>query len=531
GDRARWLLSGDLEFLGRVDDQLKIRGFRVEPGEIEKVLERHPAAAAARVVAHEAAPGDLRLAAYLVVDPESAGPVHRLLRLRAAGRLRDQPLFDLPNGMTVAHLNEGETRFLFREIFEERTYLRHGIQLRDGACVLDVGASIGLFSLLAARLAWGGRIFAFEPAPAAFQALQLNAEVHGGIRAFDFGLSRENGRADLTFYPHLSLMSSLYADASQEREVVRAFLRRSQDEGGQEVPQGALLEELLENRLACETVTVSLRRLSDVLREHGIDRIDLLKVDVQKSERDVLAGIDDEDWPKIRQVVIEVHDVEGRLREITALLEARGYEVAVEQERALAGTALFDVYARRPEEGEEAPPPAAAGEEPASPWSSAGALTEDLRRHLRTVLPEPMIPSSFSLLTEFPLTPNGKLDRRALPEPEAAGFGTEKISQPPGTETEKKLAEIWSGVLKGRRFGVSDSFFEVGGHSLLATQVVARIRSAFQVEVTLRDFFNEPTVAGLARRIEAAEPLAASAEERINRLVRAAYLHSRPPLD
>ena len=142
-----------------------------------------------------------------------------------------------------------------------------------------------------------------------------------------------------------------------------------------------------------------------------------------------------------------------------------------------------------------------------------------------------MVPSSFSLLREFPLTPNGKLDRRALPDPEAAGFGEEKISRLPATETEKKLAEIWSGVLKGRRFGVSDSFFEIGGHSLLATQVVARIRTSFNVEVTLRDFFNDPTVEGLARRIETAEPLATSTEERINRLVRAAYLHSRPPVD
>ena len=532
GDRARWLPSGDLEFLGRVDDQLKIRGFRVEPGEIEAVLERHPAVARASVIGREAATGELGLAAYVMVDPGSAGPVHRLLGLRAGGRLRDQPWFDLPNGMTVAHLNEGETRFLFREIFTEQIYLRHGISLGEGACVLDVGASIGLFSLWASRLANGVRVFAFEPAPAAFQALRLNGEIHGGIQVFDFGLSREERRADLTFYPHLTLMSSLYADAGQEREVVRSFLERSQRERGEEAPRGALLEELLENRLVSETVTVSLRRLSDFLREYGIDRIDLLKIDVQKSELDVLAGIDDEDWPKIRQIALEVHDLEGRVRQVMELLDARGFEVEVEQESALAGTPLFDVYARRPEAGEsEEDGPSENGEGAAAVWGAPDALIADLRRHLRTVLPDYMVPSTFSLLREFPLTPNGKLDRRALPDPAELDLGGRGISHPPTTATEKKLAEIWSSVLKGRLFGVSDSFFEIGGHSLLATQVVARIRTSFQVEVTLRDFFTDPTVAGLARRIEAAEPLAASTEERINRLVRAAYLHSRPPVD
>jgi amino acid adenylation domain-containing protein/FkbM family methyltransferase len=531
GDRARWLLSGDLEFLGRVDDQLKVRGFRVEPGEIEKVLERHPAVAAAKVVGREAGPGDLRLAAYAVVDGESAGPVRRLLHLRSEGSLRDQPLFDLPNGMAVAHLNEGETRFLYREIFGERIYLRHGISIPRGACVVDAGASIGLFSLFAGRMAEGVQVFAFEPVPRIFQTLRLNAEIHGGIRAFDCGLSRESRQAQITFYPHLTLMSSLYADLREEQQVVRSFLRQSQAAGGERAPEGRLLEELLENRLVQEIVTVELRRLSDVLREQALDRVDLLKIDVQKSEHDVLAGIDDEDWPKIRQVVLEVHDTGGRLSEITALLAARGFDVVVDQERALAETPLHEVYARRPGVAAEEPSGAAPEAPPAPSWSSPGALIEDLRRHVEQAVPEHMVPSSFSLLAELPLTPNGKLDRRALPEPDAVSFDAERTYEAPGTETEKKLAEIWSAVLGTRRFGIRDNFFAIGGHSLLATRVVARLRKVFEREVTLRDFFADPTIAGLSRRLAAAEPLAADYEERVARLVRSAYRQGRPPID
>jgi amino acid adenylation domain-containing protein/FkbM family methyltransferase len=531
GDRARWLPSGDLEFLGRVDDQLKIRGFRVEPGEIEAVLERHPAVAAAKVVGREAAPGDLRLAAYAAVDPRSAGPVHRLLRLRAAGRLRGQFLFDLPNGWTVAHMNESETRSLFRENLEQRAGFPHGIQLPPGACVLDVGAHIGLFSILAAQGCPGVRVFAFEPVPAIFQALKVNAELYDGIRVFECGLWRESRTAEITYYPHLSSMSSLYADRDQEREIVRAFILR-QDDSGQVAADGTLFDKLLENRLASEAVPVSLRRLSEVLRENAIERVDLLKIDAQKSEHDVLAGIDEADWPKVRQIVVEVHDIEGRLRGIVELLESKGYETAVEPEQPPSSTPIYVVNARRPLSGPRGP---ASGdpriETAVSPWGSPAAVVQDLQRHLQAALPAHMVPSSLTLLPELPLTPNGKVDRRALPDPWDASVDLQRPYEAPRTETERRLAAIWSSVMGARRFGVHDSFFESGGHSLLATQALARIRNEFDAEVSLRTFFDHPTLAGLAQAIETAERRVGSRDERITSLVRDAYRRARPALD
>ena len=529
GDRARWLLSGDLEFLGRVDDQLKIRGFRVEPGEIEAVLERHPAVAAAKVVGREAAPGDLTLAAYVAVDPRSAGPVHRLLRLLAAGRLRGQPLFDLPNGLIVAHMNERETRFLFREIFEQRACFRHGIQLPPGACVLDVGAHVGLFSILAAQIR-GARVFAFEPVPAIFQALRVNAELHEGIQVFECGLWRESRTAEITYYPQLPSMSGLYADRDQEREIVRSFILQ-QDEGGEVAADGTLFDELLENRLASEAVPVSLRRLSEILRENAIERVDLLKIDAQKSEHDVLAGIDEADWPKVRQIVVEVHDVEDRLRSLAQLLESKGYEIVIEPKRLSSSPTLHAVYARRPPAELGGLAAGDLGVETASSWSSPAAVVQDLQRHLQAALPAHMVPSSLTLLPELPLTPNGKVDRRALPDPGDASVDLQRSYEAPRTETERKLAAIWSSVLGARRFGVHDSFFESGGHSLLATQALARIRNEFDAEVSLRTFFDHPTLAGLAQAIETAGPRIGSREERIVSLVRGAYRRGRPALD
>ena len=135
GDLARLLPNGEIEFLGRVDDQVKLRGFRIELGEIEAALREHPMAREAIVMAREDEPGNTRLVAYVV--PESG----------AAVAASDQEFYQLPNGLEIAHNNKNETDLLYLELFEERTYLRHGISLRDGDSVFDIGANVGLFTL------------------------------------------------------------------------------------------------------------------------------------------------------------------------------------------------------------------------------------------------------------------------------------------------------------------------------------------------------------------------------------------------
>jgi amino acid adenylation domain-containing protein len=132
----------------------------------------------------------------------------------------------------------------------------------------------------------------------------------------------------------------------------------------------------------------------------------------------------------------------------------------------------------------------------------SGLTVEELREHLKSALPEYMIPTMFVFLETLPLSPNGKVDRRALPVPEASGRDEEYLA--PRTPIEEGLVEIWSEVLRADRIGVHDSFFALGGHSLLATQVISRIRSTFQVDVPLRALFEAPTVSQLAARIEIA---------------------------
>jgi amino acid adenylation domain-containing protein len=125
-------------------------------------------------------------------------------------------------------------------------------------------------------------------------------------------------------------------------------------------------------------------------------------------------------------------------------------------------------------------------------------LIPQLRQFLEARLPKQMIPSALMALPFFPLTPSGKIDRRALPAIEA----TPKEFLPPQTETEKTVAAIWQEVLKQGQISRDDNFFELGGHSLLATQVIARLREQYQQEIPLRSLFEKPTVTQLASYLD-----------------------------
>jgi amino acid adenylation domain-containing protein len=127
---------------------------------------------------------------------------------------------------------------------------------------------------------------------------------------------------------------------------------------------------------------------------------------------------------------------------------------------------------------------------------------EELRSFLRQKLPEYMAPAAYVWLDSLPMTPNGKIDRRALPAPDKTRPELEAAFVAPRTPAEERLAAICAGALGLERVGIRDNFFDLGGHSLLAVQVVSRVRQAFAIELPLRSLFENPTVAGLAENIE-----------------------------
>jgi amino acid adenylation domain-containing protein len=131
-------------------------------------------------------------------------------------------------------------------------------------------------------------------------------------------------------------------------------------------------------------------------------------------------------------------------------------------------------------------------------------LLSDLRGFVRAKLPEYMVPSTFMVLDAMPLTPNGKVDRRALPVPEHTSAEPAGKFEAARTATEELLAGIWSEVLGVKEVSIHDNFFDLGGHSLLATVLISRIRNAFHIELPLHVLFEAPTLTELAGQIETA---------------------------
>jgi aryl carrier-like protein len=152
------------------------------------------------------------------------------------------------------------------------------------------------------------------------------------------------------------------------------------------------------------------------------------------------------------------------------------------------------VVARPAEDGELRLVAYVVGAPAPAPAPDAGAL----RAALAAVLPEHLVPSAFVALDALPFTPSGKVDRRALPEPEAAASGESYVA--PRDALEEEIAAIWAGLLKVERVGVHDDFFALGGHSLLATQVIMAIRRRHG-DVPLRALLAAPTVADLAEAV------------------------------
>lgn len=486
GDRARYLANGDIEFLGRVDHQVKIRGYRVELGEVENALRSHPGVRDAVVAAVDDPSGTKRLVSYIIP------------------RISVQPLWSskaaylLPDGTSVAHLNKNETDYIYHEIFDLQAYLRHGVNLHEGDCVVDAGANIGLFTVFASRMAGNLKIYAFEPNPAVFACLEANAATWGDeVKCMPVGLSSKNTEANMTVFEGMSLLSGFHADAAVERKVVQTYTANQLPESNYDDRFNASLGQLLDDRFRTRMQKARLRTLSSVIAEEGIERIDLLKINVEKSELEILHGLHPADWPKIRQIVIEVDEQKNR-KPIADMLQDHGFQIVIEQDPLLRNTELCYIYALRP---------ANAGqqmqrEEPDGPRVSAlakGLTPAGLRRHLKGLLPEYMVPSLFQLLSEFPLTANGKIDRQNLPLPVFDSPVVIQASHPARSSAEAKLIGIWKEILQVENIDIHEDFFDLGGNSLLAIRAMVRIGEEFGKDLPLAALLEAPTIAELAK--------------------------------
>jgi len=562
GDLARWRPDGEVEYLGRLDHQVKVRGFRVECGEVEAALEAHPAVRAAVVVARDDA-----LVAYVVpaatpaTDPSSLGRAQvtewqQVYDQAQAGAEPDDPTFDT-SGWVSSYTGRPIPA---KEMTEAVDATVARILSLQPARVLELGCGTGLLlwrvaphceayagtdlsaatlATLEARLRHAGvdnvELFHREAADFSglpeepFDVVVVNSVVQAfpgvdylrAVLAGAVARVRPPGTVMLGDVRSLPLLRAFHASVAQAMvgpaDVARTVERRLAEErelvldpaffAGVGVAEVLLKRGHHHNELTRFRYDVLLHVGEDV-QPVAVPRwldwassgmtLDALRNELTAADALGLTGI-----PNAR--VAGGIDPEA----LWALGEELGF--AVECSWASADPrGEFDAAFVHPA-GAGRPVIAFPGPEPSDrplftdPLAArqrrerSQTLAADLRAALRTTLPEYMVPSAFVALDSLPLTPNGKVDRAALPDPGRAGGGAAAR-----TATEAAVLAIWADVLGTEALGVDDDFFDLGGHSLLAVRVTSKIRDRFEVDVPLRVMFDAPTVAGVSRAVDEA---------------------------
>jgi FkbM family methyltransferase len=263
----------------------------------------------------------------------------------------------LPDGRSIHCVNAYEVDFGWHEIVSD-DLAQHGLNLPAAGTYIDVGANIGLFCLRLRDLCPAAQLFAFEPMPAAFRALQHNAASMGGfVEVGQMALGAAPGRAVFDHFPAISALST--ADPAVGKTLadglrsllfgqgasaeIRAIIDRT---GAHE----RLDDTTFVNQLfRTEPIAAEVDTLDNVVARYGIGSIDLLKIDTEGQERAVLDGIGPTLWPRIRQLLVEVHRGPEELRTFLTELEGHGYRSVVESHpMAQGGAPVFHIYSHRP---------------------------------------------------------------------------------------------------------------------------------------------------------------------------------------
>ncbi|MGH7577460.1 MAG: condensation domain-containing protein, partial [Longimicrobiales bacterium] len=540
GDLGCWSADGVMEYHGRIDQQVKVRGVRVEPGEVEAALLAHPGIEAAVVDAVRIVPTRDQAVHFCArcglpsnypgAKYDAAGVCNACRRFdgyrdRVRGYFRTMP--DLRDEIQDARQRR-------RGDYDCLMLLSGGKDSTYALCrLVEMGARVLAFTLDNGYLSNGAKanirrvtdqlgvphVFGTTPAMNAIfvDSLERHSNVCNGcfktLYTLGARLAREKGVPLVVtglsrgqfFETRLSeeLFDDESFDAGRIDRIVleaRKAYHRADDAVAQlldtrDFRQDAIFEEVafldfyrycdvgLDEMLAYLARHVPWIRPSDTGRSSNC-LINQAGIFVHLGERGFHNYALPYSWDvrighKARDAALaELHD-DIDPSDVRRILTEIGYHAPVENRGGEAEVRLVGYYVAA-----EALPPAA------------------LRAHLARMLPEPMVPRHFVRLERIPLTASGKVDRRALPDPDAARPALPTPYRPPRTPLEERVARIWADVLRLERVGVEDQFLDLGGNSLLAIQIIARVNQAFDVDLPLRSAFEASSVAALARLVD-----------------------------
>ncbi|MFN0204707.1 MAG: amino acid adenylation domain-containing protein [Planctomycetota bacterium] len=593
GDLGRMRADGLLEFAGRNDSQVKIRGNRVELGEIEALLRTHSAVADAIVLVHkrgeQTATAESRLVAYVVrrrndnnnesVAARESVDQWRLVWDEAYRLNTNDPEFDI-SGWIDSYTNQPMPAADMREWVEMTVARIRRLQPRR---ILDIGCGTGL--LMWRLLQYCEDYTAIDASAPAVERLQAridktnisNARVHclGAheletleegkfdtiifnsviqyFPSFDYFVNVLKNAwsrlspggtiflGDLRSLPHLemfheSVLVISKKDALTRDELLKSARVRAADDSElavdpalfrsiQQIIPGAAGVRVEVKAGKCDNEMTRFRydayitnRKSEepetLYREYRWSNVGSLESLYSLIAREAPRAFVIEDIENRRLCELLNPENRGGVHpdDLVKLGGELGYDVQIRFGKSGALDRVDAIFNKSTDRKALIFETVTLGQAPDAPHrnftnSPARRMNDDrereaLRDALRGKLPDYMIPESLEFVDSFPITTNGKVNRAALAATRLFVKTRARAAVPPRSEIERRLAAIFSLLLRVDAIGVDDHFFELGGHSLLATRLVARVRSEFNINLTLRDLFSDPTIAGVVKAIK-----------------------------
>ncbi len=269
---------------------------------------------------------------------------------------------ELSNGTKIKYIDKVTALYCYREIFDDEVYNTHGITIKDGDVVFDIGANIGLFSLFVTspKNPWKNvDIYAFEPVPQIFEVLKANLDGKDSVKKlFNIGLGEKESEIEFNYYPRCSADST--ATPFDWDSKIQKYVENYKERVCRDMPVARLVPKFLRKWV----VTKALKRiyepqkvqckivpLSNVIDQLDLTEIHLMKVDAENAEREVFAGIRNEHWEIIKQVSMEVHTHipggENLLEETIELLEDKGFAVTQGEESPETQMGVYMLYATK----------------------------------------------------------------------------------------------------------------------------------------------------------------------------------------
>jgi amino acid adenylation domain-containing protein len=541
GDLARWNLAGDMEFLGRRDEQVKVGGARIELGEVEAALATHPAVEACfvDVVRHLRNANDATVQhcircglpsnypgagfdleglcsycrayaearaatqAYFRTPDELRSRLERA-RAKATGSYDCIMLYSGGKDSTYALCQLADMGLRILAFTLDNGYLSEQAKTNISRVVATLGVDHSFGSTPAMNLIFRDSLQRFSNVCngcfKTIYTLATNLARSQGVYCIVTGLSRGQF-FETRLTPDLFRYGGIDVERiDQEVLEARKAYHRADDAIAHHLDTSCfrddtVFEEVdyldfyrywdvnLEEMYAYLAARVPWSRPADTGRSTNC-LINDAGIMVHRRERGFHNYALPYSWDvrmghKTRQEALDELDDKIDEQRISAILREIGY---VPQ-----GAELGDNEVRL-----------------AAYFVAAQALPASvLRTYLAEKLPDYMVPTHFVRLDSIPLTANGKVDRAALPDPTGGRPALATTYTPPATPLEHELARLWRDVLSIPQIGVHDNFFELGGTSLPAIQVVAQISRRFNIDLSLRDLFTHPTIAGIADRVEA----------------------------